>query len=113
MLSSLRVLLRLLAVILVAGAVYLVVLQPKANVASLDLGKSLTVSVQCSSVMDQWRHHAQPAALELNGLHLTNLDAANSDCASASRTIKHVCEALVGGAGVAIGASFFFRRRRR
>src|SRR5580698_1354055 len=112
MLSSLRVVLRLLAVVLVAGAAYLIVLQPKANVASLDLGKSLTISVQCSSVMDQWRHHAQPAALELNGVHLTNIDAANNDCASASRTIKHVGEGLVGGAGAAIAVSFFFRRRR-
>ncbi len=112
MLSSLRVVLRLLAVVLVGGAVYLVVLQPKANVASLDLGKTVTVSVQCSSVMDQWRHHAQPAALELDGIHLTNLEAADSDCASASRTIKRVGVALVVGAGVALVVSFVFRRRR-
>ncbi len=110
--GALKVLLRLLAVVLVAGAVYLVVMRPKANVLSADLGSKVTLSVQCSSVLDQWRHHAQPAVLELNSVPVTNVDAAQQDCASASRTIKHVGAGMVGGAVVVTALSFVFRRRR-
>ena len=110
--GAIRVLLRLVAVLFVAGAVYLVVMRPKANVLSADLGSKVTLSVQCSSVMDQWRHHAQPAVLELNSVPVTSVGAAQKDCASASQTIKHVGEAMVGGAVVATVVSFVFRRRR-
>jgi hypothetical protein len=110
--AALRVLLRLAAVLLIAGAAYLVVWRPTETVASAALGSKLTLSVQCSSVMDQWRHHAEPAVLKLNSVPLTQVPPAQKDCASASRTIKHVDVGLVGGAVVAVVVSFAFRRRR-
>jgi hypothetical protein len=110
--AALRVLLRLAAVLLIAGAVYLVVMKPKANVLSAALGPKVTLSVQCSSVMDQWRHHAQPAVLELNSVPVAQAAPAQKDCASASHTIKDVGAVMVGGAIVVFAVSFVFRRRR-
>jgi non-ribosomal peptide synthetase component E (peptide arylation enzyme) len=109
--AALRVLLRLAAVLLIAGVVYLVIMKPKANVLSAALGTKVTLSVQCSSVVDQWRHHAQPAVLDLNSVPVAQVGPAQKDCDSASRTIKQVGGAMVGGAAVAFGMSFFFRRR--
>jgi hypothetical protein len=111
--AGLRFLLRLVAVLLVAGAAYLVIFQPKATVASGSLIIKANVTVQCSSVWDQWTNHAQPATLALNGTSLARLPAAQSSCASASRTIKRVAGALVAGAVVALVVSFLFRRVRR
>jgi ABC-type nitrate/sulfonate/bicarbonate transport system permease component len=109
----LRFLLRVAALLLLAGAVYLVVLAPKATVASVGLGTNLNVQVQCSSVWDQETHHAQPATLAIGGHSLTSLPAAQSSCQSASRTIKEVVAGLTAGAVVAFGLSFLFRRSRR
>jgi hypothetical protein len=109
--TAFRMLLRLVAVLLVAGAAYLIVLQPKANVLSTGLDSKLTLSVQCSSVMNQWRHDAKPAALDLGSVPLATVGAAQKDCASASHTIKEVGVAMVGGAVVALVLSFIFKRR--
>ncbi|HWE67349.1 MAG TPA: hypothetical protein VG298_11970 [Acidimicrobiales bacterium] len=109
----LRVLLRFAAVVLLAVAVYLIVWAPKANVASADLVTKVSVTVQCSSVWDQWTHHAQPAALQVNGTSVTNLAAAQSSCQSASHTIKEAGAALTAGAVVALGVSLIPRRARR
>jgi hypothetical protein len=109
----LRFLLRIAAVLLVAGAAYLVVWQPNANVAGADLLTKVSITVQCSSLWDQWTHHAHPAALDLNGKAVVNLQAAQSSCQSASSKIKRIAAGMTVGALVAVGTSFLFRRSRR
>jgi len=109
-----RFVLRLAAVLALAGAVYLVVLAPRATVAqSALLGKATTIQVGCSSVWSQETHHAKPAALLLDGHPLISVPEAQSSCASASTTIKHYAEGLVAGAVVLGGLSLLRRPGRR
>ncbi|HVA08626.1 MAG TPA: hypothetical protein VNG12_17975, partial [Acidimicrobiales bacterium] len=68
-----RILLRITTIVMVAVAAYLVVWQPKATVASVNLTTPINVSVQCSSLWNQWTHHAQPASLNLNNTRLVPL----------------------------------------
>jgi hypothetical protein len=96
----LRILFRVLAAVLLAGAIYLVVMKPTATVASESLLTKLDVQVQCASVWSQWTHNAKPAQLALNGQALSAVPEAQSSCASASTTIKHVAE------GGAVAAAF-------
>jgi len=105
-------LLRMIAVLLLAGAVYLVILRPTETVAGVNLVTKVNLSVQCSSLWDQWNHHARPASLDVNGSPLVPLQAAESACQGGSNKIKHVDEGLVAAAVVALGASFVFRRKR-
>jgi hypothetical protein len=108
-----RFVLRLAAVLALAGAVYLVVLAPRATVAQADLLSKVTLQVGCSSVWSQQTHHAKPAALLLDGKPLISVPEAQSACASASTKIKHYAEGLTAGAVVLGGLSFVRRRRRR
>jgi hypothetical protein len=107
-----RILLRIVAVAALAVAAYLVVWQPKATVASVSLGTPINVSVQCSSLYNQWTHHAQPASLNLNSTRLVPLPAAQKACDSGSSKIKKIDAGLVIGAAVAMAVSIVFRRRR-
>jgi hypothetical protein len=106
-----RFTLRALAVVLLIGAVYLVVMQPKATVAQENLVTKVGLQVECSSVWSQWTHHAKPADLLLNGHPLLSVPEAQNACASASTTIKHVAEGGAGGAVVLFGLSLLRRRR--
>jgi len=108
-----RFVFRLAAVVALAGAVYLVVLAPRATVAeSALLGKAATIQVGCSSVWSQETNHAKPAALLLDGHPLLTVPEAQGSCASASTKIKHYAEGLTAGAVVLGGISFVRRRRR-
>jgi hypothetical protein len=110
--NFLRVMLRIVGVVALAAAVYLIVLQPKATVAGAQLVKSVNVSVQCSSLWDQWTHHAKPASLNLDGQPLLPLQAAQGACTSASTKIRHAVEGLAIGGVVAFGASVVLTRGR-
>jgi hypothetical protein len=105
-------LLRMIAVLALAGGIFLVLYRPSENVAGVNLLTKANLSVQCSSLWDQWNHHARPASLDVNGSPLVPLQAAESACQAGSNKIKHVDEGLVAGAVVALGASFIFRKRR-
>jgi hypothetical protein len=109
--SLLRVLLRTGAVILLAGAVFLVVMKPQATVASDNLVTKVDIAVQCSSAWSQWTHHANPAALLLNGQSVASFPAAQNSCASASSTIKHLAIACGVAAVLMAGLSLVGRRR--
>src|SRR5580704_9514346 len=65
--TVLRTLLRLGTLVLLLAAAYLVVFHPSATVAGVDLGSPTSVSAKCSSLFDQWDHHARPAELEVDG----------------------------------------------
>jgi hypothetical protein len=106
-----RFTLRALAAVLLIGAVYLVVMQPKATVAQENLVTKVGLQVECSSVWSQWTHHAKPADLLLNGHPLLNVPEAESACASASTKIEHIAEGGAGG-GVVVVALSLLRRRR-
>jgi hypothetical protein len=107
-----RVLLRLIAAVALAGAIYLTIYQPKATVVGANLITKVNVGVQCSSVWDQWTNHAKPATLALNGTAITQLPAAQSSCQSASHKIKYIGGGLVAGAVVIFVLSFARLRRR-
>jgi hypothetical protein len=109
----LRVLLRVVAVALLAVAVYLIVMQPSASVASENLLSKVDLGVRCSSVWSQWTNHAKPAALVLNGQPLTSVPQAQSSCASASTTIKRAAGGSVATSLVLTLVSFFRRRSER
>jgi len=111
MLRLLRIPLRIAAVVAVGAAIYLVVLQPTATVASEHLLSKVNIGVRCSSVLDQWTNHAKPAALVLNGQPLASVPSAQSSCASASLKIKHIAEGLALGGFMAFAVSFIGRRR--
>lgn len=106
-----RFVLRLAAVLMLAGAIYLVVLAPTATVAQTNLLSKVSIQVGCSSVWSQETHHAKPAALLLDGHPLLSVPEAQSSCASASATIKHIAEGLVAGVVVLGGLSLLKRRR--
>ena len=108
-----RVILRVVAVILLAVAVYLVVMQPSASVANENLLSKVDVGVRCSSVWSQWTNHAKPAALVLNGQPLTSVPQAQSSCASASTTIKRAAGGSVAASLVLTLVSLFRRRPSR
>ena len=110
--SLIRTLLRLGAVILLAGSVYLVVMKPRATAVSDNLVTKVDIAVQCSSVWSQWTDHAKPAALLLNGQAVTSFPAAQTSCSSASSTIRHLAIACAGAAVVMAGLSFLGRRTR-
>ncbi len=109
----LRMLLRVVAIALLAVGVYLVVMRPTATVASTNLLTKVDIQVHCSSVWNQWTNHATPATLALNGQTLSTLPAAQSSCNSASTTIKHIAEGAGAGAIVLAGLSFVRRRTGR
>jgi hypothetical protein len=109
----LRVLLRVVAVIALAVAAYLVVMQPSASVVNEALLSKVDVGVRCSSVWSQWTHHAKPAALILNGQPLTSFPQAQSACTSASTTIKRAAGGSVAASLVLTVVSLFRRRRAR
>ncbi len=73
----------------------------------------MNLSVKCSSALDQWTNHAKPAALVLNGQPLASVPAAQSSCASASSTIKHIAGGLALGGVLAFGVSLLRRKPRR
>jgi hypothetical protein len=111
--SWLRIVLRIVAVILIAGAAYLVVYQPGATVVGENLIAKANVNVKCSSAWDQWTHRAQPASLALNGTSLAQLPVAQSACNSASHKIKYFGAAMIVGAVGALVVSFVPRRAKR
>jgi hypothetical protein len=110
--KTVRIILRLVAVLAIAGAAYLVVYAPKATVLGADLITKVNVGVQCSSVWDQWTNHAQPATLALNGTSITQLPAAQSSCQSASHKIKYIAGGLVVGAVVILVVTLLRRPGR-
>jgi hypothetical protein len=97
-------------VVLLAVTAFLVAFRPSATVAGVDLVTKVNLTVQCSSLWEQWTHHARPAALNLNGKPLTTVQAAQSACQSGSHKIKEIGAGLVVAAVAAVGASFLFRR---
>ncbi|HEY1828544.1 MAG TPA: hypothetical protein VGF87_11010 [Acidimicrobiales bacterium] len=107
---TLRILLRLGAIVLLAGAVYLVLLAPKATVASDNLAVNLNVAVQCSSELSQWTHGAKPASLEVNNQAVANLPAAQNACASATKDLGHIAIGAAVAALLLTVLSFLVRR---
>lgn len=107
---TLRVLLRLGAVVLLAGAVYLVTLAPKATVASDNLATQLNIAVQCTSDLSQWMHGSKPAALEVNNEALANVPAAQSSCSSATSELRNIAIGAAVAAVLLVGLSFVVRR---
>jgi hypothetical protein len=97
-------------VILLAGSVYLVFMKPQATAVSDNLVTKVDIAVQCSSVWSQWTDHAKPAALLLNGQAVTSFPAAQSSCASASATIRHLAIACAAVAVLMAGLSVLGRR---
>lgn len=107
---TLRVVLRLVAVVCLGVAIYLVVMKPTATVLGSSLLTKVDVGVQCSSEWSQWTGSDKPAALLLNGQPLTSVPEAQSSCANAGSTIKKVAGGLAGAA-VLITAVSLLRRR--
>jgi hypothetical protein len=109
----LRIVLRVVAVVLIAVGAYLIWMQPTATVVSNSLLTKVTVQVRCSSVLNQWTNNAKPAALLLNGQPLISVPEAQSSCASPATTIKRVSAGLGGAAVVLVVVSLLRRRSLR
>jgi hypothetical protein len=107
-----RFVLRVVALIALGVAIYLVVFSPTATVLQSNLLTKVGIQVKCSSVLSQWTHHAQPASLLLDGRPLASVPEAQSSCTSASHKIEGVAIGLVVGAGVLTGLSLVRRLRR-
>jgi hypothetical protein len=111
--TVLRTLLRLGTLVLLLAAAYLVVFHPSATVAGVDLGSPTSVSVKCSSLFDQWDHHARPAELEVDGNPTVPLTSADNACASGSTKVKKFAGGAVVAAVAALAVSFLGSGRRR
>ena len=107
-----RLVLGLLGVVLLCVALYLVTWAPNASVATVDLGKRITLTVQCSSAWAQWTKSAQPASLDLDSSRLFTVGAAEGACRSGTHKIEEIAGGLAAGAVVALGITAFARRRK-